>query len=650
MKALYAGLVVCGWLLLSVMAQADIAVGGGFFKEDLSRHWQVLEDTGLRMDVGDLPAQETLSSGEAGTVTTDTRRGWTPVHGTIPNFGFTDSAFWFRTRITSGLLWPETLYLQIAYPLLSEIDVYWRPSNGKDRWFQAGYHMPFSAREMPNRNFIFPLDLPAKGSGELLLRVRSQSSLQMPAHLMNARTLMTKEERAITGLGIAMGIPAVMLCYNFLLYLTVRERNYLYYTLHALTVLAFLAVWQGLSARYFLPENIWWRRHEIALTGTLATLFCNLFAEHYLGLYYRRFALLSLYRGIRLLCVAMLALLWFLPEGVSNVIVLMLATASTTCVSVAVMASIRTGGRAVRIFCLAWATLIIGVFLIVFSKLGLLPLYGMSGVMSEDWLLATVNIELLLISFALGDRVNAERYLKLHAQETALNHAEREKEARRRAMAEEREAQRNLNDAVEMQRTMHQTLEMQVQERTQALETAHQRLLALYEEDPLTALKNRRYFSERLKDECKRAQQLKYPLALLLIDVDHFKRVNDTWGHLQGDRCIRHLADLLKAGFSRPSDCVARYGGEEFAILITQCDAKTAQWVSENLRQRVEAAPAIMEGQVVNLSISVGVVVFVPDEKHDVDRYLQLADDALYRAKSEGRNCVRHSVSGMAQE
>lgn len=613
--------------LLTLPVRAEITVSGGFTGQSLGPYWQVWEDPGLRRDVNSLPPKEQ----------------WQTLNEQVPGLGFSDSAFWFRTKITSSLLWPQTVYLHISNPLLTEIDVYWHPKGAAPRGYQTGSHFPFSSRVIPHRHYLFPLDLPARGSGEILLRVRSQSSVQVPAALVMPGELISAQEKEITWLGIAVGVPAIMMCYNLLLFVIVRERSYLYYALHVLGSLSFLLVWQGYAAQYVFPDSREWREHELALTALLATFFSNMFAEHYLGLVRRRFVLLPLYRTIRVLSASMLLMLWFLPEGVSNVLAMLLAAASAACISVAVVMGFSSGGRAVRVFCGAWLILISGVVLVALDKMGFLNINGVA----DQVLLAGFAVETLMIAFALADRLNSERYLKMHAQETALHHAEREKLARTRALNEEREAMRTLNEAVELQRNQQMSLEQQVAERTQALEDAHQRLLLLYEEDPLTGLKNRRYFSERLLEECKRARHLKQPMAILLIDVDYFKKINDTWGHLKGDQCIQHIARLLMAAFNRAGDCVARYGGEEFAVLMAQSDLATAQWVAENLRQKVEQMPAVLNGQTLPVTVSIGLAVFLPDEKNDVDHYLQIADEALYRAKSAGRNRVCQTLAGV---
>lgn len=603
--------------------QASVRIDGGFQSVDMGMHWQMWEDASARVNIDALPPVEQ----------------WQTSTQIVPGKGFSDSAFWFRTQVTSGLLWRQMLYLQIAYPLLSEVDIYWRPEGDAPQAYQAGLHFPFSARPVAHRWFLFPLMMPANGNAELLVRLRSQAAIQLPATLMVPGVLVGSQEQDQIWLGVAFGVPSIMFCYNLLLFFMVRERSYLYFSFHAATSLYFLLVWQGFTAQFLLPENVGLRTHELAFSAVLTTLCCNLFAEHYLGLKRRPLRIVGLYRSIRYLCLSLLPVLWFLPEGGANVLALLLASASGACVSVAVVMSFAASGRAVRIFCAAWLMLVSAVLLVALNKVGILLMPALA----DHTLLVAFSVEISLIAFALADRLNSERTLKLHAQETALHHADRERRARERVMIEEREAQRALNDAVELQKNLHQTLEKQVQERTSALETAHQRLLTLYEQDPLTGLKNRRYFSEHLMQECKRARQLQQSLAILLIDMDHFKRINDSWGHLVGDQCIRHLSSLLEACFNRAGDCVARYGGEEFAVLVPHCDLQTALWVAENLRQKVEQKPASVDDQSIAIRVSIGLVVFIPDEKHDVDHYLHMADEALYRAKSAGRNCVCHA-------
>ena len=201
-----------------------------------------------------------------------------------------------------------------------------------------------------------------------------------------------------------------------------------------------------------------------------------------------------------------------------------------------------------------------------------------------------------------------------------------------------------LATALQTARDLATTLDRRVAERTEALTQANQRLEALSTTDGLTGLANRRHFNDILAKEWQRARRHGTHLALIMIDVDHFKRFNDTHGHLAGDDCLRQVAKVLAQRMLRGSDTPARFGGEEFAI-ITSMDLESALQMADLIRQDVESQPIALEGKApVHVSVSVGVTAWVPDSTHAPADLIALADEALYQAKHAGRNCVRSAV------
>ncbi len=158
--------------------------------------------------------------------------------------------------------------------------------------------------------------------------------------------------------------------------------------------------------------------------------------------------------------------------------------------------------------------------------------------------------------------------------------------------------------------------------------------------DGLTGMFNHRYFQESLKAELNRASRHEKIFSLVFLDVDYFKRYNDTNGHPQGDILLRHLARIL-AKTIRKSDVLARYGGEEFVIILPETSKKNAYIVGEKIRRIVEKYP--FEGQETqpqkNVTISVGISTY-PEDGTDCPALIQRADDAMYRAKNSGRNKV----------
>ncbi|MFP4609987.1 MAG: diguanylate cyclase [Thiohalophilus sp.] len=162
-------------------------------------------------------------------------------------------------------------------------------------------------------------------------------------------------------------------------------------------------------------------------------------------------------------------------------------------------------------------------------------------------------------------------------------------------------------------------------------------LLASY--DSLTGLLNKREFESRLQDEVRRAKRSRNPFALLLMDLDYFKQVNDTHGHPAGDHTLRVLAALLKKQV-READYVGRYGGEEFGMILTDTAEKDARDTAERIRRLVEEkAFAISDSATINITLSVGLATY-PDDAGNAETLFACADKALYKAKETGRNRV----------
>jgi len=159
--------------------------------------------------------------------------------------------------------------------------------------------------------------------------------------------------------------------------------------------------------------------------------------------------------------------------------------------------------------------------------------------------------------------------------------------------------------------------------------------------DALTLLPNRRYYDAFLRREWKRATRHRYPLSMIMIDIDYFKAYNDSMGHQGGDQCLRQVARTLRRYFRRSGDLIARYGGEEFCV-VAACDASQILQLADILRMAVEMMhlphPSSPISQYV--TISLGVATLIPNEKIECTELLHQADQALYAAKHSGRNRV----------
>lgn len=183
---------------------------------------------------------------------------------------------------------------------------------------------------------------------------------------------------------------------------------------------------------------------------------------------------------------------------------------------------------------------------------------------------------------------------------------------------------------------------------TVALEHAalYRQTIELAITDGLTGLYVQRYYKERVRDEVFRALEHKLPLCLMMIDVDKFKSYNDKYGHLTGDKVLKVVAQILRETV-RTVDLVARYGGEEFSVLLLKTPWAGAKTVAERIRQKVEAQEIMTPQQATHVTVSIGVAELNPSFK-DVESFIDSADQALYQAKEEGRNCVRFAQTGAA--
>jgi len=279
----------------------------------------------------------------------------------------------------------------------------------------------------------------------------------------------------------------------------------------------------------------------------------------------------------------------------------------------AAVVMLRRGYQPARLFLLAWALFLAGTAMFTLLAFGLVP--------RNFWTLNGVQIgsalEMLLLSLALGSR-----YASLRMENIRI-----------------------------VQQTNEQ-LERSVIDRTKQLRTAiaqlgeaNVQLRDFSQRDPLTGAYNRRHFREALEQALDPSKHDGMPLALLLLDLDHFKQVNDTYGHLAGDDCLRHAANLLEEVVGARGGLVARFGGEEFVAVLPGTDAQAALQVAEAVRLHIQQSPVATQHHAIRLSASIGVHTVHASRGTAPEDVIRFADEALYRAKDDGRNCVRHSVT-----
>lgn len=173
------------------------------------------------------------------------------------------------------------------------------------------------------------------------------------------------------------------------------------------------------------------------------------------------------------------------------------------------------------------------------------------------------------------------------------------------------------------------------------LQEEHVALSELVITDPLTRLFNYRHFSQALEQELERTRRTGHPTALIMLDLDHFKRVNDQWGHEAGNQVLRQVADQMVA-LLRKIDVPCRYGGEEFALILPGTPLPRAINAAGRLREAIEASPVEVDGGPLFITASMGVGVYMRESHFSAEAFVKQVDDLLYEAKTAGRNRVAH--------
>lgn len=566
------------------------------------------------------------------------------------NFGYTDATYWLTFSLENKEIHTLRRFLEIGYPVLDYLNVYVERNGKIIARYELGDKFPFSQRPVHHRNFIMPMDLTGKSVTTITMRIKTSSSVQVPATLWEGHTLMEHMQSQSIMYGIYYGAMIVLMLYNLFIFMTVRERKYIFYVFYIGAVSLFLVCLNGIAFQYFWPESTDWNDRSIMFGLALVIAFAGLFTMDFLELPLTMPTMNRLCHLLVFVAFAEAVLTLLVPYHWSVVMVIFTAVAGIAGAMGIGFSLWHRGYRPAIFYCTAWFAFLFGGVILALNKFNFLP----RTLLTEDAVQIGSALEGILLSIALADRLNQEKSSRNRAQIQALEHERiariaqadalaQEKNARlaqERALEHEREAREAQANALMIQQRAYETLEVKVKERTHALEQANHKLEKLTVTDGLTGIRNRRYFDQFLEKSLAEAKDQQTGLGLLLIDIDFFKRLNDKYGHLVGDDCLKLVALLIQSQVHRDDDTVSRYGGEEFAVLLPHTDLAGATHIAEKIRREIEASPFTDEQHTISLTVSIGVHCLVPDADYMPHELIEAADQALYNAKLSGRNRV----------
>lgn len=539
------------------------------------------------------------------------------------NYSFSKSAWWFALPVTVDAEAASRWLLEVGYSSIDCVEVFTRRADGTFERQEAGDMKPFSERLYPHRNLVFPVMLTPGKTQTIYLRVTTEGTVTLPLTLWAPEALAREDRVSYTVLSLYYGMLLALCLYNLLLFLSTREPMFIAYVAFTVSMAIGQLSMNGFGNQFLWGEHPKWGDIALpvgmSLTGLTGAIFMRLFlSTKKTSPLHDRLILLCL--GAFLLACS---LPLFLPYRPVAIIVSVFGVLFSVIAVFTGVHSVRGGHPGGRYFLLSWFALLLGVAVQGLRVFGLMPTTTLTLFSMQ----IGSALELLLLSFAMADRINTMRREK-NLADAAVLHANAQ--------------------LLETLRKSEQELEHRVAERTHELETANKLLLEkehelrrLAMQDPLTGLSNRMFLNDRIERAIARARRSGDSIALMLIDLDNFKPINDAHGHAVGDELLVAIAKRISE-VVRESDTVSRLGGDEFVILLEDLhETGSIESILAKLMTAVTEPMVLGEGRQVSVSASIG-VAFAPLHGDHATQLLARADMEMYKAKSAGRN--RYSI------
>ncbi|HDZ33220.1 MAG TPA: diguanylate cyclase [Pseudoalteromonas sp.] len=553
---------------------------------------------------------------------------WQKTLGKPLNLGLEQRSVWVKFKIKNTLSYNTEQLLSLNNPLLNDVQVYQLHNSQLLSYSQIGDAYPLDKRAIRSESLLVKLISPANSETIIILKVMNSSGLRVPLTLWQPEAYLAHKGKLNLLYGLLIGFIFSLGVSCLVLYGFSRKRYFICAGLITLTLGGVLAYLCGFGLRYIHPNLPALQQVMIPILLMLITLMFLPLQKQIC--HPKPSFLLTVQKVVVNVFGVSLLFIWLFPNHIVTLFCL-------TATPIALGFYIATTFTCMRLAPSKpnKALLLVLVFFLVVMLYFIVAVMGLYAFSRST--LAFVFTCFFSCTFCLCYSVM--KLFILQRDEEVI--------AQQTLIAENAAQDTLLKERLKLQEKTRQELESQVDERTfelqvtlRELEEKNRSLELLNTEDALTGIKNRRFFDKKLVMELRRSRREQTPLSIVMLDIDRFKSINDTYGHIIGDQVIKAVSDLIKDHLKRPLDEVARYGGEEFVVLLPNTPNEGAQDIAEKIRADISVSTVTVANNDIQFTISAGVYTSIADDVSNPQIFTECADKALYYAKQHGRNQV----------
>jgi len=547
---------------------------------------------------------------------------WTQIKGSSISFGFTESAYWFRFQVQSNAQFKMEPIISIANPRFDSVNLYKLTDREITQYIKTGSRVPFAEKPIKHRYQLLPLKLNPGSISTIYIQAKNSDAFQLPIELWSEDDIRHFDQQELLNQGIFLGIWLIAVLGNIAMAIAFRRsaiRGYNGFTAFIFFFGLFQLSIYGIGGGEFWTS--WPNLPDIASIYSIGFAVISGCWCVWTLLDLRNSNRIGLVVLLALSGVAALYMFAYLFVPFRHIIFLLHLLVVPTAISVGVIMlhNFMQGHRQNPISWISWLLVAATVLFMALSRLGWIPNYPL-------WYFGT---SILFIGMMLITTISVIFFIARQRTGTLEDVLQYERSAR--------ENQALLNERLEHDfHSKDQDLSLALHKLTETNKT----LLQISTSDQTTGIKNRHFFDDIYNIEWRRARRQKYPICLMMIDIDHFQKINDTYGHPVGDICLRDVADTIKRSLRRPADIVARFGGKQFILLLPYLSMENGSILAERIRTEINSLMTITAGHMIQLTVSIGISTTLPTPDINPDELVQSLEKAVHQAKEEGRNRV----------